>query len=144
MSSPGSQFNIGSDVVMTFLSNGVPFGAILLTSFESKQLTTKLTSKPITGDPGYRENEEGWEGTFEVDRSNPTLDDFFAAKETARFSGQQPPVVTITEAITNVDNSVSRYRYEGVAMKLDNAGKKSSDEKVVQTVSYTAARRKPA
>ncbi len=144
MSSPGSQFNIGSDAVLTILSNGVPFGAMLLTSFEYKQLTTSLTSKPINGDPGYRENEEGWEGTAEFDRSVSTLDDFFVAKENARFAGQQPPVMTITTTIVNADGTISRYRFEGVAAKLENAGKFSADEKVTQTMSWKAARRKAA
>lgn len=144
MSSPGSQFNIGSDAVVTFLSNGVPFGAMLLTTFQYKQLTTSLTSKPINGDPGYRENEEGWEGTAEFDRSVSTLDDFFVAKEQARFNGQQPPVMTITATINNTDGTTSRYRFEGVAVKLEDGGKYVADEKVTQTMSWRAARRKAA
>lgn len=144
MSAPGSQFNIGSDSVMTFLVNGAPIGSMLLTSLDFKQLTTRLTSKPINNVPGYREVEEGWEGSLEYDRSNSVLDDFFAAKEAARYSGQQPPQIAITTRITNVDSSVSRYRFDGVAVKLDNGGKYASDDKVMQQVSWVASTRTPA
>jgi len=144
MSSPGSQFNIGSDSVMSFLVNGLPIGSMLLTSFEFKQLTTRLTSKPVNNVPGYREVEEGWEGTMEYDRSNSVLDDFFAAKEAARYAGQQPPQVTVTTKITNTDGSVSRFRFDGMAVKLDNGGKYASDEKVMQQVAWVASTRTPA
>jgi hypothetical protein len=144
MSAPGSQFNIGSDSVLTVLVNGQPIGSQLLTSFEFRQMTTRLTSKPINSSPNYREVEEGWEGTLEYDRSNSVLDDFFAAKEAGRYAGQQPPQVTVTTKITNVDQSISRFRFDGMALKLDQGGKYAQDEKVTQQVGWVASRRTPA
>lgn len=140
----GVPFNIGSDAKLTILINGAPFGASVLTNFESKQLTTRLTSKPVNGDPNFREVEEGWEGTAEYDRANSIVDDFFVQKEAARYAGQQPPQIVLTHAIVNPDGSTSRYRFEGVAVKLDEAGSYKSDDKVMQKIGWVASRRKAA
>lgn len=144
MSAPGSQFNIGSDSVLTVLVSGSPIGAMLLTKFEFKQLTTRQTSQPVNGKPNFREVEGGWEGTLDYDRSTSALDDFFVAKEAARYAGQQPPQITITTTINNTDGSTSKYRFNGVAMKMDSGGTYSADDKVVQTASWVASDREAA
>lgn len=144
MSSSGGQFNIGSDASLTILVNNAPVASMLLTKFSIKQITNRLESMPINDDPNYRENEKGWEGSCEFDRSTSVLDDFFAAKESLRFAGQLPPVIVLNYSINNTDGSLSRFRLEKVAVKLDNAGDHSQDEKVVQTMGWVAGRRKPA
>ena len=144
MSAPGTQYNIGSDSTLTFLVNGAPVGSMLLTKFEFKQNTTRLVSKPINSPPNYRDLEEGWEGTLVYDRSNSVLDDFFAAKEAARWAGQLPPSLTITTTINNVDGTTSRYRFNNVTAKLDGGGTYAADEKVEQTASWAASTRTPA
>lgn len=140
----GSKFTVGSDTVMTFLNNGAPIGAMVLTNFNFKQKTSQLVSKPVNGDPNYREMPEGWEGTLEYDKANSALMDFFVAAEAARYAGNPPPSLSILHKVNNTDGSVSRYRFEGVAAKLDNGGDHKSDEKVMETVGWTGSRAKAA
>jgi hypothetical protein len=136
-----SGFNVGSDTKLQIVSSGSVVASKILTKFNARQLATKLKSTAITGVNRYRELEEGWEGTLEFDRADSVWDDYFAAKEAARYTGQQPPAVRILETTTNVDGSVSQYRYTGVTMKFDDIGDRSGDKKVDEKVSWTASRR---
>lgn len=135
-------YNVGSDTKITVLSNGLPLGATILTSFEARQVTTRLKSLGIDGVARNRELEEGWEGSLKWDRADALLDDFFAAKEAARYAGLQPPTLSITETTVNAsDGTTSRYRYDGVTLKMDSAGAREGDKKVEQSASWAASRR---
>jgi hypothetical protein len=136
------QYNIGSDSQVTFVSDGGVVNAAILTSFNAKQITTKLKSVGIDGVNRYRELEEGWEGTAGYDRADSVMDDYFANKEANRYSGLPAPIVTITETTTNaLDGSIVKYRYDGTTMKLDDIGARDGDKKVEQKISFTSSRR---
>jgi hypothetical protein len=134
-------FNIGSDTTLSIISSGVPVAWAIITEFEPKQTTGDLDSTGLDGTNRYRYVEKGWEGTFGYDRQDGSIDSYFAIKEAGRYAGIQPPVVTITETTTNVDGSISVYRYDGVTLKLDTAGSRKGDAKVEPKVSWKAGRR---
>jgi hypothetical protein len=135
-------YNVGSDTTIVITANGTTLVSLILTSFEARQITTRLKSVAITGVNRYRELEEGWEGTLDWDRADSSLDDFFAAKEAGRYAGQEPPVIQFNETTTNPDGSISQFRYTGVTMKFESIGKRSGDAKVDQRVTWTCSRRK--
>jgi hypothetical protein len=135
-------YNVGSDTTLTVISNGVILVSSILTEFEARQKTTELTSKAIDGVNRFRHVEEGWDGTLGYDRSDSGLDDYFAAKESARYLGFQPPAAFITETTIDANTGVpSKYRYVGVTMKMDSAGRRSGDAKVDVRLSWSASRR---
>lgn len=134
-------YNIGSDTVLTIVSNGVVLASQILTQFEPRQIAPRLKSIAINGRNRYRYIEEGWEGDLHYDRADSSLDAYFAAKEAGRYAGRAPPVVTITETTTNVDNSVTIMRYDGVTMMMQTAGRRSGDAIVQPRVTFTAERR---
>jgi hypothetical protein len=137
-----NDFNIGRDAVLTILVGGQPLGpGLKLTNFEAKQVTTKLTSKPINGANKFREIPEGWEGTCDWDRLSPILDDFFANQEAGHYAGQLPPEIAITQRIQELNGAISRYRFTGCSLKYDDAGTYKSDDKVMQKMSFSASRR---
>ena len=136
-----SAYNVGSDTTLNIIVDGVILGSQVLTSFNARQVTTRLKSVGIDGTNRYRDLEEGWEGDFTYDRADPTLDEFFAAKETARYAGIQPPTIFITETTTNVDGSTSKYRYDGVTMRFDDIGARFGDRKVEERISWACSRR---
>lgn len=139
---PAGQYNIGSDTQVTFVSDGGLVNATIMTSFNARQITTKLKSVGIDGVNRYRELEEGWEGTAGYDRADAVMDDYFASKEAGRYSGLPAPIATVTETTANAsDGSVSKYRYDGVTMKLDDIGARDGDKKVEQKISWTSSRR---
>lgn len=137
-----SDFNIGRDGVMTVLVDGLPLGpGVKLVNFEAKQKTTQLQSKPLNGPNSFREIPEGWEGTFDADRTGPALDDLFCTLEARAFAGNAPPQISIMQTIKELNGTTSRYRFTGCAIKFDDAGTYKSDDKVLQKVGFTASRR---
>jgi hypothetical protein len=134
-------FNVGSDQKLTILVNGAPLRATILTDFNSKQMVAEIDSVASDGVNRFRSLEKGWDIDMTFDRADSTIDDFIAAKEAARYSGQQPPEVVVTQRIRNADGSSSRYRYEGIALRLDDAGSWKGDGKVEQKLSGKASRR---
>ena len=138
---PVNGYNIGSDTTLNVIVEGQLLVSQILTSFEARQITTRLKSVGIDGKNRYADLEEGWEGELSYDRGDPALDEFFAAKEAGRYAGLRPPRIHITETTTNVDGSISKYRYEGVTMRLDTIGRRSGDAKVEERVSWACSRR---
>jgi hypothetical protein len=136
-----SGFNIGSDTVISFLVGGAVQAWQIGTSFEERQVTEKVTSSAITGTTRVRDVEMSWEGTFEYDRSDSVIEDFFAAKEVARYSGGIVPDVQIATTTTNVDQSISRYQHVGVTMTLETTGPKTGAAVQKGRVSYRSSRR---
>jgi hypothetical protein len=136
-----SGVNIGSDTTVNFLVFGVVVNWQIVTSFEERQLTEKVTSDAITGVVRVRDVERGWEGTFEYDRADPSIESFFAAKEVARFSGGIVPDVQIATTTTNVDQTVSRFQHTGVTMTLETTGPKTGSALQKGRVSWRSSRR---
>lgn len=136
-------YNLGSDTTLTIVAGGAVLATKILTGFTAKQMTAKIVSKAIDGVNRPRDVEEMWEGTFDWDRTDNSLDLFFAAKEAARFAGQAPPVVTITETSVDANTGApSVMKYTGVTMTFEDIGKRAGDSKVDQRVSWRASRRK--
>ena len=138
---PANGYNIGSDTTISIIIAGQITKSAILTSFNAKQITTSLKSTALDGVNRYAELEEGWDISLGYDRADSVWDDFFAAKEAARYQGLPPPRLSITETTTNADGSVVKYRYAGVALKLDDIGERKGDAKVEQKLSGKASRR---
>lgn len=138
-----NDFNVGSDTTISILNNGTIMRSSILTSFEARQITASLKSTAIDGVNRYDEIEQGWEGTLDYDRADSILDDFFAAKEAARYAGNTLPTITITETTVNKDGTVSKFRYPRCALKFDTIGARKGDSKVEERVSWRAGRRIP-
>lgn len=141
-----SAYNIGRDgATLNIVANGSPLSPTILTNFESNQETVQLKSKPLSGPPIFQEIPDGWKGSFEVDRADGTLDDFFAQAEDTYYAGDDATVITILHTIADAAvgavGAVRQYRYDGIVMKLENAGSYKADEKVTQKVSFMASRR---
>lgn len=139
-------YNIGRDATLNIVAGGVPLRPTILTRFKCKQETTQLESRPLNGAPIFQEVPKGWTGEFEVDRANSVIDDFFAAAEDTWYSGTDAVIISILETIFDAavgsTGASHQFRYEGVAMKLEDGGDRSGDAKIVQRVSFVASRRK--
>jgi hypothetical protein len=137
------QFNIGSDTVISIVSNGVIIASSILVSFNAKQKTALLTSKAITGRNRNLHLEEGWEFDFVYDRADGVWDAYFAAKELARYSGQAAPVIVITETTSNPDGSITSLQHGDVTLKFDDIGDRSGDALVKEKISGVSGYRLP-
>jgi hypothetical protein len=144
---PISGFNIGKETALDIihpLFGIINFG--LLTNFNSRPITRLLESLPITngGESVYRDVFHGWEGTFEVDRTDSTLDALTDILESNYRNGQPETYAMITETITNPDGSIDQYRYKNVVLIPEDHGAWRGEEKVMQRLGFRASRRERA
>lgn len=137
---PANGFNIGKDVRVDITSGGAPLRPTIVTAFQSRQETKSVQSDGLSGDCLYDELPCGWSGSFEYDRADSVLDDYFAQREANYYAGAVAPGVTITETIQEVNGSISQYRYTGVALKFD-AGEKKAESPVKQKLEFKASKR---
>jgi hypothetical protein len=139
---PMNGYNVGRDVTIDIFGS---FGAVerfaKVTGFDSKQKTHSIMIVTMDGNVDHLELPNGWTGKVDVERGDPEMDDYFASLESAYYNGQNIRSANITETITEVDGSISQYRYTGVMFKLDEAGNKSGDKSIKMSASWSASRR---
>ena len=138
---PVNQFNVGRDLTLTVVTGSGPLELTLITAFRSKQDSTEQKIKGIDGITRHVRFMDGWSGTFNLERRDRTVDDYFNQLETDYYAGIDETEVTITETITESDGSVTQYRYRDVLLKLDDAGEWRGDNTVKMSLGFIASRR---
>lgn len=140
---PANGFSVGRDVSLTiFTSDGGPLATAALTNFESAPMMADIKIVQLTGELLTAYLPEGHSGSFEFTRVDSSLDDYFANAESNYYAGADIASASITETITEVDGSISIYRFEKVALKLDSPGSWAGNREVKQKVSFMASRRR--
>jgi hypothetical protein len=137
-----TMFSIGRDTQLVLIG---PTGRIDLThvtSFDSRQITQSVRVDRLDGTHLGTELPKGWEGSFELERGNSTVDDFIAAAEQQYFNGSNPPPSTMYQYVTETNGSTSTYQYDSVTFKLSNAGIWKGDSSVRQKLEFFAVRRR--
>lgn len=136
-----NSFNVGRDgsqlTIVDSLQGPVTFNGMV--SFDAKPRTKKLESETIDGDTRFRSVPNGHEGSFEFDREDSSVTDYFANKEANFFANLPAEDVFITHTVNNTDGTVSQYQYIGVDLTLDDGGTYKGLDKVVQKVSWRAS-----
>jgi hypothetical protein len=132
--------SIGKDVAVDIvLSGGGTLRLGNVTAFDAKPKVKKLNSLGIDGVNRNGVIPEGWSLSFDVDRESRLVDDWWAAYEEGYYNGETVQNVTVLETITEADGSISQWRYEGVALHYDDAGRWKSDDFVKQKITGDAA-----
>src|SRR5262249_43238712 len=103
--------------------------------------TTDFKVKLINGSTPTLIFRDGWSGSFMFDRQDSAVDDYIAQLEADYFLGIQHPGSTITETITEVNGSVTQYRYTRCVFKLSDAGSWKGDSTVKMALDFMAERR---
>ncbi|QBJ80514.1 hypothetical protein [Aquitalea sp. USM4] len=134
-------YNTGKDVALDINGPNGPIRISKIMSFDSKPKTTSQEITPLNGQTDELLIPKGWTGSFEVERTDATLDTWWAQFESDYYNGVPQAAATITETISETDGSVSVFRYTNVIMKLEDAGKKEGDKTIRMSVSFTARRR---
>lgn len=111
---------------------------------------TKFDAQPVTGDEKrigmdgearHIITHEGWQGSFEVDRLDSTIEDYWAQAEAAYFAGVSMPFGTIQETIQEPNGGISQYRYEKMVLKVTDLGSREGNKTIKMKVSFMASRR---
>ena len=134
--------SIGKDYAVDVVQPG---GQVLrignVTDFDAKPNTKDLKSEGIDGVVRHATIPGGWTLTFNMDRQDRVVDDFFAQFELDYYAGKTLRNCTVTETINEPDGTVSQWRYVGVALKLDDNGKRKADEYVKMKMSGHCSKR---
>lgn len=139
---PLNGFNTGRDYTLSLtLPNGqVSTINLIEASFDPVTKTEMIV--PISGVPTHMIFPQGWKGTLQFDRNSAQLDQFYAAFEAAFYNnGSVIPGGTITETISETDNTVSTFKYTGVQIVPSKMGTWRGDDKVSQSVEVVASQR---
>lgn len=138
---PVNGFNVGKDVSLDINGQNGPLRPSLITKFNKKQLTKEITVKGLDGISRHIRFPDGWSGSFDFERQDSTLDDYFATVEDNYYAGINEQAITITETIQEVSGAITQWRYLGVMLKYDDGGEFAGDQTVKQKVSWVASRR---
>ncbi len=136
-------FSTGKDVSADIvLSDGQHLRLGNITAFDAKPMSKQLQSNGIDGVNKFAVIPEGWTLSFDVDRADRVVDDWWAAMEAAYYAGNTIKNCTILETIQEADGSIAQYRFEGVALNLDDAGNWRSDSFVKMKLTGRASFRR--
>jgi hypothetical protein len=136
-----SVFSIGRDTQLVVIG---PSGQITLnhvTGFDSHQVTQSVRINRLDGNQLGLELPKGWEGSFELERGDSTVEDFIATTEQNYFNGTANTVSSMYQYVSEIDGSTSTYQYNSVVFHLSNAGQWRGDAAVKQKLEFFASRR---
>ena len=138
---PINSFSVGRDLTFTVVGpNGnLTFSGV--TDYNPKPKFNQLEHKDIDGTISNAAIPHGWDISINIDRKDPTVDNFFAVLEAAYFAGQNIGAGTISENIQEVDGSVSKFQYTGVSLTYENAGAWKGDAFVPISLMAKCSRR---
>lgn len=139
---PMNGFSVGRDVSLIIVTASGPLVLSLITGFQSKPDIVDVKSKGLDGITRHVRFPDGWSGSFNIDRQDSTVDDWWSQLEDNYYIGLNEQPATITQTIQEVNGAVTQYRYLQVLLKPDDAGQWAGDSLVRQHLSFVSARRR--
>lgn len=138
---PANGLSTGIDHKLVFNDvNGVQ-NFMIIESFSAKEDATTNKEIAIDGNVRHPKFHQGWSGSFTLQRNNNNMDRYIALQEAAYYRGVDQVPMTISETITEVDGTVTKYQYTNVVIVLGDAGTWSGTDIVKQNVSFEASRK---
>lgn len=135
-------FSLGRDLSLDIVDPDVGLLRFpIRTGFDPKPLYHEIDSTALDAIHRHEDIPAGWQGTLELDRKDNSVDAYFARQEANFYAGLRQARLTITETINEQDGSVSQYRYEGVKIKLEDAGGWRGNDKRVMRIGFNAERK---
>jgi hypothetical protein len=136
-----TNFSVGVDTQLVVLGPAGRVDLTYVTGFEARQLTYSVRVDRLDGTQMGAELPKGWEGAFEIERGDSTVDDFIAAAEQQFYNGSTVPAGSMYQYVSETNGSTSTYLYDGVTFKLTSAGQWKGDSGVKQKLEFFATRR---
>lgn len=140
-----NDFSIGRQcqiVIRHPLAVGGRLDLTIVTDFDAKPKHKDIKVDGLDGLNRAKVLPEGWDVSIGLDRANSAAEDFCGAMENAYYDSGNVPTGTVYQYITETDGSLTTYVFEGVALKLDDAGSWKSDSAVKQKMMGHATRRR--
>ena len=139
---PINGISVGKDITIQIANTAVGSITINRVKMHSpKQKNKKLETIALDGLNRHLNIPIGWEGSFEMERTSPAIDSYFANLELGYYNGQTIPLSTITETITEANGLVTQFQYQGCQLALEGAGDWKGDELITQKIDFVATAR---
>lgn len=138
---PLNGYSVGRDVSLDIIGPQGPLRINQIVAFTRKPDITDQKIKGLDGITRHLRFPDGWSGSMDIERQDSTVDDYFSQLEANYYAGLNEAPITITETITEVNGSVTQYRYLQVLLALEDAGDWKGDASVKQKIRFMAARR---
>jgi hypothetical protein len=136
-----SAFSVGIDTQLVVIGPSGRIDLAHVTGFDSRQITHSIRVNRLDGSQMGMEVPKGWEGSFELDRGDSTVEDFIASMEQDYYNGVMDALSSMYQYVSEVDGSTSTYQYDSVVFHLSNAGQWRGDVAVRQKLEFFASRR---
>jgi hypothetical protein len=134
---------VGKDIRLVIVTGrgtlNVPPAAI--TNFTSAPNNGVDKRKGFDGEQRTLISPGDWQGSFDIDRFDSTIEDAWAQIESDYYAGVNTPYGTIQETIQEPNGGITQYRYEKVALDLKDLGSKQADKAVTLKLDFHASRR---
>lgn len=137
-----SVFSTGRDTQLVVIGALGRIDLSHVTGFESRQTTQSIRVNRLDGNQIGLELPKGWEGSFDLERGDSTVEDFVAVAEQDYFDGKSTSSNAMYQYITESDGSISTFQYDSVVFKLSNAGQWRGESAVKQKLEFFSSRRR--
>ena len=120
---PINGISIGKDLLVT-IQNAVVCNIVVnrIKGFSATQKNKSNDTTALDGVARHANLPQGWTGNFEMERTGPTVDQYFAQLELGYYNGTTIPLSTIIETITEATGQIVQFQYSGCVLQLDTAG----------------------
>ncbi|SOY56855.1 hypothetical protein [Cupriavidus taiwanensis] len=138
---PQQGLSVGRDTTLVIQT---PTGSLpipKLTAFRKKQDTSQERVKLINGVSQHLRFFDGWSGSFSINRAGPEIEGYFDQLETDYYSGINEQPCQIYETVSEPSGAISKWRYDGVVLSLDDGGEAAGDASVKLSLTFMASRR---
>jgi hypothetical protein len=136
-------FSVGKDNTIDFIDplTGTLRSFAIIVSVQIKPENKKISSNAMDGTNRFAYLPQGGTINITFDRGSGDLDRFAADLEAAYYAGGTIPQSQITQTIKELDGSISQFRFEGVAVNVNDLGTWKGDDKVNPTLEAAYGRR---
>lgn len=138
----GGQFTIGPNNSIAIYVGGqeIDVGVVTIIRWDSRPRIEKRRVNLMSGYTFELPFLQGWEGSFEIQRTGNKLDSvWYNFFEVPYQTGQGYPSVNIIQTIKETQNSgTTRITFQGCILYYDDAGTYENEAPVTQRLSFAA------
>jgi hypothetical protein len=135
-------YTAGRDTSVTvILPDGTPLNLGTVLKFRSKRDSVDQKIVKINSKIDNIEFPQGWSGSWDLERTDHALDDYFNQFDANFYDGQDQRYVTIQQTVVEADGSISQWQFNKCTLKYDDAGEFAGDKTTSQKLSFMAEQR---
>lgn len=138
---PQQNYSVGRDLTLVVQTSAGALSLNGITKYRSKQESAEVRVKRLDGITDHLRFFDGWSGSFDIERRDSVIDDYFSQLEANYYAGINEQPCQIYETHQEPNGQITQYRHDGVLLTLDDAGEWSSDATVKVSLKFMSSRR---